>query len=341
MGGTPNRDCKAHEDLKMRHILLMFLDGVGLGTADSRHNPFASAKLPNLAALFHGRTLVHGTPRFSTDLISFVPTDPLLEVTGYPQSATGQAAIVTGLNVPKMIGKHWGPKPNTEIQRIVCADNLCLRLVSQGHSLRLANAYPPSFFDGIQSGRRSYSVLQLAFATAGISLYTADDLRSGRAFSADLSGHTWRSQLKIRDAPLYSPEEAGRRLANEAKRHSLVLFDYWMSDVVGHRGSIKEAIELVENIDAAVGGIMSEWDMSQGMVIIVSDHGNIEDMSTRHHTLNPVPTLLIGGCHASMASSIHALTDLLSVITKYLSGPSQVRAPRISVPISAYKSRLS
>jgi len=296
----------------------MFLDGVGLGEADAEKNPFACGDTPNLGALLEGRTLVDATSRFSTDMVSFVPTDACLGVDGRPQSATGQATIVTGLNVPQMTGRHWGPKPNADIQRIVSADNLFIRLAAQGHSLRLANAYPTSFFNGINSGRRSYSSLQLAFVTAGISLYTHQHLRSGHAFAADFCGDEWRSRLQVSDAPLYSPEEAGRRLASKGQRHSLVLFDHWPSDVVGHRGTMDQAVDLVGRIDAVLGGIMDEWHLDEGLVIITSDHGNLEDMSTRNHTLNRVPTILIGRGHAGLADRIHDLTDLAPVITRYL-----------------------
>jgi bisphosphoglycerate-independent phosphoglycerate mutase (AlkP superfamily) len=36
------------------------------------------------------------------------------------------------------------------------------------------------------------------------------------------------------------------------------------------------------------------WDTEQGLILITSDHGNMEDLSTRHHTTNPVPGLVIG-----------------------------------------------
>ena len=300
-------------------MLVLFLDGVGLGEADADRNPFARADLPNLRALLGGHVLTNGTPRFSDHHVSFVPTDACLGVHGCPQSATGQATIVTGLNVPRLTGKHWGPKPDVDIQRIVRSDNLLLPLANSGHSLKLANAYPPKFFDAINSGMRSYSALQLAFVTAGIALYTGDDLRDGRAYSADFTTGVFHTVPKVSVAPSYSLRECGRMLARKAQRHSLVLFDHWLSDLIGHRGTMDEAARLLERFDEVMGGIMDEWDMDDGLALVTSDHGNIEDMSSRHHTLNLVPTLLIGNSHARLSDGINDLTNLAPVITEYLS----------------------
>ena len=91
-------------------------------------------------------------------------------------------AILTGINVPRRIGKHWGPKPNPEIKALLQEDNLFKHLRNQGCSVGLANAYPPAFLEGIESGRRALSAIQLALKVAGVNLCTEADLRHGRAF---------------------------------------------------------------------------------------------------------------------------------------------------------------
>jgi len=40
--------------------------------------------------------------------------------------------------------------------------------------------------------------------------------------------------------------------------------------------------------------LLDAWDDRQGLILLTSDHGNLEDLSTRRHTSNPVPALLIG-----------------------------------------------
>ncbi|MBI3975273.1 MAG: metalloenzyme, partial [Armatimonadetes bacterium] len=85
-------------------VLLLFLDGVGLGEEDPQHNPWVRAPTPALRALL-GRPLA-GQERIERDGVLLIPTDATLGVPGLPQSATGQTALLTGLNAPALIGRH-------------------------------------------------------------------------------------------------------------------------------------------------------------------------------------------------------------------------------------------
>ena len=237
-----------------------------------------------------------------------------------PQSASGQGAILTGINVPLRIGKHWGPKPNVAIKAILQEDNLFQRLVNHGCSVALANAYPPTFLRGIESGRRGLSAIQLAINSAGVDLCTEADLRNGRAFAADFTGESWRLQLGIKDAPVLMPEEAGRRVAWASQDYELLLFDHWITDVIGHRGSMDEAIALLERLDEVLGGILKEWRAEDGLLLIASDHGNLEDKSTRRHTNNRVPVLMMGKGHQRVIEKITDISDISPALVAYLLG---------------------
>jgi hypothetical protein len=296
-------------------ILFIFLDGVGLGPDDPAANPFATAAIPNLLGLLGGRRPLAGLGRFESERAVFIPTDAGLGVPGPPQSATGQAAILTGLNVPALIGGHWGPKPNEAVAQIVRRDNVFMRL---GARSALANAYPPRYFASILSGRRIYSTVPMAVNAAGLPLFTYDDLRAGRAFSADFTGEGWSTQLGLHDAPVYAPGEAGRRLAEAAQERAFTFFEHWPTDVVGHRGTLAEAVQTVEKLDAVLGGLLAAWPDERGLIVVTSDHGNLEDMSTRHHTLNPVPTLVIGAARRAFAADLTDLTGFVPAILRIL-----------------------
>ena len=43
---------------------------------------------------------------------------------------------------------------------------------------------------------------------------------------------------------------------------------------------------------------------ADAQVFICSDHGNVEDLSTRSHTLRPVPVLAFGPCDCSQIRSV-------------------------------------
>ncbi len=302
----------------MKHVLLLFLDGVGLGEDDPESNPFSTAALPVLTELLDGTQLFASVTRLSTARASFVPTDAQLGVPGAPQSATGQATIVVGRNVPQILGKHWGPKPNDDVRAVLTEDNIFMQLTRSGLSARLANAYPPGYIEAIESGRRMYSAIPMAVTSAGITLQTADDFLAGRAFSADFTGKGWREHLGIMDAPVNSLAEAGRQLASCTQDHALFFFEHWPTDYTGHRGTLDEAIGLLERLDGLLGGLLESWDDENGLLIITSDHGNMEDMSTRKHTKNLVPTLLVGPDHAARADKIHTLADITPAILEFL-----------------------
>jgi 2,3-bisphosphoglycerate-independent phosphoglycerate mutase len=67
-----------------------------------------------------------------------------------------------------------------------------------------------------------------------------------------------------------------------------------------------------------LGGLLAAWNDEQGLLIITSDHGNIEEKDHRQHTFNPVPTILVGRGHATLAEQITDLTDIARVVRQML-----------------------
>jgi 2,3-bisphosphoglycerate-independent phosphoglycerate mutase len=291
---------------------------VGLGLPDPDHNPFVSADIPNLQRLLNGQRPLAGLGPTESDRALFIPTDACLGMTGLPQSATGQGAIVTGLNVPRLVGEHWGPLPNPPVADLIRRESLFLKLKAQGLDAALLNAYPQRYFEAIRSGRRLYSAIPLALTAAGLPPMTAADLRAGRALSADLTGEGWRTHLGVTDAPVYSLPEAGRRLARLARTHAFSFFEYWLSDHAGHRSSLAQARQMLEGLDTMLGGLLETWDDQAGLIVITSDHGNVEDLSHRHHTLNRVPTVVIGAARAAFGQGLSDLTHFTPAILNYL-----------------------
>jgi 2,3-bisphosphoglycerate-independent phosphoglycerate mutase len=299
-------------------VLFLFLDGVGLGPDDPNTNPLAQAAMPNLSRLLNGQRLLAGETPLVADRATMVALDACLGVPGTPQSATGQATLITGRNVPAEIGYHYGPKPNPSVAEILRssngahAGNLFQALRNAGKRSALLNAYPASYFATIESGRRLYSAIPLATVSAGLALKTADDLRAGRALSADFTGQGWRERLNLPDTPLLTPAEAGTRLAGLAAEYDLAFFEYWLSDYAGHGQDMAIALSLLANFDKVLGGLLAAWDDEAGIILVTSDHGNLEDLSVRGHTMNPVPALIIGApeLRRRFTASLRDLADV-------------------------------
>jgi 2,3-bisphosphoglycerate-independent phosphoglycerate mutase len=301
-----------------RHVLIFFMDGVGLGGDDPATNPFVLARLPQLTGLLGGGWYLRGQPRRSTDRASLAPTDATLGMRGLPQSATGQATILTGRNVPALIGGHYGPKPNGEVAAQIAAGTLFDEVVQAGGEAALLTPYPHRYFEGIQSGRRLLSAVPLAASSAGLPLRNAEHLQAGEAVSPDFTAQGWRDQLGYHDMPVLGLAEAGARIAELAQAHHFSFFEHWPSDRSGHRGSLQEAVVHLELIDTALGGLLGAWDDERGLLIITSDHGNIEAKDRRQHTANPVPTILVGREHAALATTIKDLSDIAPVVRTFL-----------------------
>ena len=276
------------------NFLFLFMDGVGLNGDDPDINPLAGAKMPNLEALLDGHKMISGVPPLETERATLLSLDPNLGVEGMPQSATGQAALLTGKNVPAIIGKHYGPKPNPPIQEVIKEGTVFSKLISKGYTTALLNAYPEGYFKRIESGLRMYSAIPLAVTSAGIQLKTTQDLYALKALAADFTGEGWRTHLGFTDSPVLSGFEAGGHMARLAASYDFAFFEYWPSDYAGHRQDNVLAVKLMEDFDLVLGGLLEAWNDEEGLVLITSDHGNMEDLSTRRHTHNPVPALVIG-----------------------------------------------
>jgi 2,3-bisphosphoglycerate-independent phosphoglycerate mutase len=301
-----------------KYVHIFFMDGVGLGEDDPATNPFVRARLPALTAVLGEKWFLRTRGRITTERVSLVATDATLGMPGRPQSATGQATILTGHNVPQIVGEHYGPKPNAAVAAVVRENNLFKEVVATGGTAALLTPYPQGYFDGIESGRRLFSSVPLAASSAGLPLMTAADLRAGRAVSPDFTAVGWREHLGYHDIPLLSPVEAGRQIAALAQQYTFSFFEHWPSDRAGHRGSLEEAIQHLELLDTVLGSLIAAWDDTAGLLIITSDHGNIEEKNHRQHSLNPVPTLLVGPHHAELAAQIHDLTDIAAIVRQAL-----------------------
>lgn len=299
-------------------ILTLFLDGIGLGADDPLYNPFAVANTPNMHSLSNGLRWLARTGFQQSERALFIPTDARLGVAGRPQSGTGQAALLTGVNVPNLVGRHYGPKPDAATRSIIREHSLFLRLRDGGKSARLLTAYPARLQRDWQRGKTLRSSIQLADFVANGAHFGIDDIRQGRAMTAEWTTESWRRHLQLGDLPDYSPEAAGRLLAELSESYDFAFHSHWMTDRIGHRGTLQLGVDLLQRFDAVLGGLLEAWDDEAGLIVITSDHGNMEDLSTRRHTVNAVPTVLVGSRAADFARGYQDLTDFASACHRML-----------------------
>jgi 2,3-bisphosphoglycerate-independent phosphoglycerate mutase len=300
-------------------ILFLFLDGIGLGEDDAAINPFARAEMPHLGSLLGGKKLTRSAAPFEGERVTLLSVDPNLGVKGLPQSATGQAVLLTGINIPAALTYHYGPKPNPEVARYLDGETIFSKTIKAGKKTALLNAYPPRYFDGIDSGKRLYSSIPLALTNAGLPLFTDQDYYAGHSLSADFTGEGWREFLGYPEAPLFDANTAGRKLGELASRYDFSFFEYWASDYAGHKQDMPSAVKQLEIFDSVLKGLLEIWQDEDGLILLTSDHGNMEDLSTRKHTAANVPLLLFGEKNArDEFQGVTELDGIAPVISRLL-----------------------
>ncbi len=287
-------------------VILVFIDGIGIGCADADANPFVRADARWL------RTVAAWAPPADRDAPLLVPVDACLGVPGLPQSATGQTALLTGLNAPRAVGRHVNGFCTTELAALLDGQSIFSRVRARGGRATFANAYTPPFFEG---KRRFLSVTTVATRKAGLRFRTLDDLREGQAVFQDYTNRMLVEQGY--EAPVIGPEEAGRRLARLSAAHDFTLYEYFQTDKAGHDRDMERAVGLIEGLDRLLRSLVAHVDLARTLVCVASDHGNLEDLRTKSHTANPVPVLLWGRGRESVAPRLRDLTDVAPALLEW------------------------
>ena len=300
-----------------RRVLLVFLDGVGLGADDAETNPFSHAPLPSLTALLGGTRLVRGADAHlpSSAPARLAAADATLGVDGLPQSGTGQTTLFTGENAAAILGRHFGPWVHTGLRRVLAERNLLRRAADAGRSVAFANAYPAGYLDGVRGRRPRPAAPPLVAESVGALTRDAAALREGRAVSSSITNEGWRKHLD-QGVPEVTAAGAGRALARIATEAELTLYAHYDTDTAGHRGGMPGALVTLQRVDGFLGGLVESL-AADTLLVLSSDHGNLEDV-TAGHTLNPVPVLALGPGADALVRRVRALTDVTPAILDLL-----------------------
>lgn len=289
-------------------IIFIFLDGVGIGKKDGGCNPFFADSYPALSAIF-GNSIPHiRFARSEKKHLSVVPIDATLGVPGLPQSGTGQAALLTGIDAPRIVGRHFGPYLYSTLKPIVKENNIFYYLSNAKRKSCYANAFPRKFFEHIDKGGKM-SPITYAWLSSGNKLLGEEAILCRKGLSADLTNERWRS-IGYPGMPVITAREGGKILVGLLKDNDFVLFEYYFTDHAGHSKSMDEAVRVLKNVDEFIGGVLDSIDISKMLLVLTSDHGNLEDMNTRSHTRNHVPLAAYGMGHSRITARVRKLTDI-------------------------------
>ena len=280
-------------------IIFIFVDGLGLAPP-SPDNPVTEANCPHLHRLLQQAAR---------------PIDACLGVPGLPQSATGQAALFTGLNAAQAMGRHVEGFPGPSLRKLVEADNIFLALKRIAKRGFFADGYLADSVEEIRN-RRFRSVTTTAALTCPEVIAMRNDLLANQAVCHDL---TRQSLLdKGYTGPVITPAAAAEHLVQIALGYDFTLFEFFESDRAGHSGDPEQARQVLGKLDAFLGAL-SPLALEMGMLMVLtSDHGNIEALNLRSHTFNPVPLIVVGEGGDALKRNVSNLVEVTPQVLRVL-----------------------
>lgn len=280
-----------HRELK---VIFVFVDGLGIGADDPAANPLLDPRFPNL-----GKMLKHA-----------IPLDACLGVEGLPQSATGQATLFTGTNAAQAMGRHIEGFPPPALKELVQRENLFAKLRKRGKRCTFANSYWIEDPHGIPARLQSVTTVMTLAALGGVRHKA--ELLSGQAVTHDIT--RWTMHARGYDGELVTPEVAADHLLGIAEEHDFTLFEYFLTDRAGHSGNPELVSQCLETLERFLPKVARFAEQPDHLFLLCSDHGNIEDSTTRGHTRNPVPLVALG----NRAGLFHRVEGLSGVVPAIL-----------------------
>ncbi len=297
----------------MKKLFLFFIDGIGLCQKES--------PISYLFTKITGEKLIAGTQPDFFDSGVICSADATLNVSGRPQSATGQATIFTGINASEYLGYHLTALPNEKLVELIEEQSLMKSLGEQGVIVTSANMYSAEFFQKRAARRRNaFPVSTLTIKASGVPFRYYSDYEKGEAVFADITNRLIRERGY--DIEEITPETAAENLLNILKENQFVFFEYFMTDVYGHKRNkekLKESVDILNRFTETVWAGVKNDDTA---ILIISDHGNSEDLTIGDHTSNDVPAILLTKNKdesINFANLIHSLVDIYPWVLKYFS----------------------
>ncbi len=281
-------------------LIFVFIDGVGIGYKDTEINPIYAAPTKVLARLMD-------EARFTADATMGVP--------GLPQSATGQTAIFTGVNAPAVLNRHLSGQPTITLKKLIHKVNMFGELKRMGLSVTSANVYRDEYLNNmldVKDRRNRPSVTSVMGMAEKMTFRTVKDFIDKNGVYHDITGDILKKSGYVVD--LFTPEQAADNLYSLSRQHDFTLYEHFITDIAGHKFEMDKAVEVVVNLDRFLGSLIKKINFDEDILLITSDHGNLEDLSVRTHTMNRVPVIIKGKKADKLELKVDSLVDIMPLV---------------------------
>jgi 2,3-bisphosphoglycerate-independent phosphoglycerate mutase len=286
-------------------VIFIFIDGVGIGNKNSQTNPIYATQSLVLAKLIEDAKF---------------KADASLGVDGLPQSATGQTSIFTGINAPAAINRHLSGQPTSSLRDIIYRINMFSELKNIGFKVASANVYRDEYLVkmlDMKDKRNRPSVTSVMGMAAGIKFKTVTDFIDSKGLYHDITGEILKESGY--SVNTISPEKAAQNLYKLSRDNDFTLFEHFITDIAGHIANMNDSVCVIERLDNFLAELTSLMDFEEDVLIITSDHGNIEDVTVQTHTMNKVPVIILGKKADAVNRQINSLIDIMPYVIELFS----------------------
>ena len=96
-----------------------------------------------------------------------------------------------------------------------------------------------------------------------------------------------------------------------AEEYDFTLFEYFQTDLMAHKGTPEDVRRVLSQLNEFLEVLLA-WPAQPGrLLVMTSDHGNVEDCRAKQHTANPVPLAAVGEGAEQFKRDIKSLTDFV------------------------------
>ena len=99
--------------------------------------------------------------------------------------------------------------------------------------------------------------------------------------------------IPFNEAPAMKAKEITDVVCEKMNDFDFIRINYPNGDMVGHTGDLNAVIESMEAVDESINRLETAVKKAGGILVVLADHGNADDMTKTAHTLNPVPFVIV------------------------------------------------
>lgn len=99
--------------------------------------------------------------------------------------------------------------------------------------------------------------------------------------------------IPFNQAPAMKAQEITDYVGKVIADYDFIRINYPNGDMVGHTGDLSAVITSLEAVDESIAELEILVKQVGGILVVLADHGNADDMTKTAHTLNPVPFVIV------------------------------------------------